>query len=240
MEIKINAIVLKAVDYKDNDRILTLYSLENGKITAGIKGVKKAGAKLKFASEPFCFAEYILNCKNGKYTVIGATYIDTFYELRLNLEKYYTSAIISDFLLNYTENEMPDTALFTLAINSIKDICYNGYEKLSLAKFLYSGVSLLGYSIINTNCSYCDESISGRVFFRFKDASFSCLECKEDGYTEIRRETYGIIKSLQNGNFDIESQYKDIDKGLRFLFYYIELKTDTKLKSIESYEKTMQ
>ena len=125
MEIKINAIVLKAVDYKDNDRILTLYSLENGKITAGIKGVKKAGAKLKFASEPFCFAEYILNCKNGKYTVIGATYIDTFYELRLNLEKYYTSAIISDFLLNYTENEMPDTALFSLAINSIKDTAEN-------------------------------------------------------------------------------------------------------------------
>ena len=60
MEVKVNALVIKAVDYKDNDRILTLYSLEKGKITAGIKGVKKAGAKLKFASEPFCFAEYIL------------------------------------------------------------------------------------------------------------------------------------------------------------------------------------
>ena len=56
MEVKVNAIVIRAIDYKDNDRILTLYSLEKGKITAGIKGVKKAGAKLKFASEHFFFA----------------------------------------------------------------------------------------------------------------------------------------------------------------------------------------
>ena len=61
MEVKVNALVIKAVDYKDNDRILTLYSLEKGKITAGIKGVKKAGAKLKFASEPFCFSEYVFS-----------------------------------------------------------------------------------------------------------------------------------------------------------------------------------
>ena len=78
MEVKVNAIVIRAVDYKDNDRILTLYSLEKGKITAGIKGVKKAGAKLKFASEPFCFAEYILAEKNGRYTVTGASYYEIF------------------------------------------------------------------------------------------------------------------------------------------------------------------
>ena len=60
MEVKVNALVIKSVDYKDNDKILTLYSLENGKITTNIKGVKRAGAKLKFASDPFCFCEYIL------------------------------------------------------------------------------------------------------------------------------------------------------------------------------------
>lgn len=239
MEIKVNAIVLKAVDYKENDRILTLYSLENGKITAGIKGVKKAGAKLKFASEPFCFAEYILSYKNGRYTVIGASYIDTFYELRLSIDKYYTSAVVADFLLNYTESDMADAPLFSLALNAIKDICYNENEKLTLAKFLYEGVKLLGYSILNVNCQGCNEDIKGRVFIRFKDASFSCLSCKIDGYSEIREETYGIIKALHNDEFCLQTQYKDIDKGLKFLFYYIELKTDTKLKSIEAFEKIL-
>ena len=60
MEEKINALMIRSVDYADNDKILSLFSLEQGVISAKIRGVKKAGAKLKFAAEPFCFAEYIL------------------------------------------------------------------------------------------------------------------------------------------------------------------------------------
>lgn len=60
MEIKVNALMLRAADYGENDKILTLLTAEYGKISAAIKGVKKPSAKLKFAAQPFCFAEYIL------------------------------------------------------------------------------------------------------------------------------------------------------------------------------------
>ena len=40
MEIKTDAIVLRAADYKDADKILTLLTPSAGKLTAGIKGVK--------------------------------------------------------------------------------------------------------------------------------------------------------------------------------------------------------
>lgn len=43
MEIKTDAIVLRAADYKDADKILTLLTPSAGKLTAGIKGVKKSG-----------------------------------------------------------------------------------------------------------------------------------------------------------------------------------------------------
>ena len=52
MEIKVNALMIRATDYGENDKILTLLTAERGKISAGIKGVKKAGAKLKFAALP--------------------------------------------------------------------------------------------------------------------------------------------------------------------------------------------
>ena len=58
--------MIRAVDYGENDKILTLLSAERGKISAGIKGVKKAGAKLKFAAQPFCLAEYVLTGRGGR------------------------------------------------------------------------------------------------------------------------------------------------------------------------------
>ena len=60
MEIKVDALVLRTADFGENDKMLTLFSLQRGKLSAAAKGVRKAGAKLRFAAQPFCFAEYVL------------------------------------------------------------------------------------------------------------------------------------------------------------------------------------
>ena len=60
MEYKVDALVLRTADYGESDKMLTLFSLQQGKISAAAKGVRKAGAKLRFAAQPFCFAEYVL------------------------------------------------------------------------------------------------------------------------------------------------------------------------------------
>ena len=80
MEVKTEEIVLNAVDYKDNDKLLTLFSPTLGKITAGARGVKKPTAKLAFATQPFCFAEYVLAEKGGRYTVTSAYMHESFFE----------------------------------------------------------------------------------------------------------------------------------------------------------------
>ena len=74
MEIKTDAIVLRAADYKDADKILTLLTPSAGKLTAGIKGVKKSGAKLAFSAQPFAFCEYVLAQKGGRYTVTSVSF----------------------------------------------------------------------------------------------------------------------------------------------------------------------
>ena len=88
MEEKVSGIVLGGVNFGENDKILKVFTLEKGLISAKIKGVKKAGAKLKFASEPFCFAEFILSVTNAGHTVIGASLFDSFYSIREDIIKY--------------------------------------------------------------------------------------------------------------------------------------------------------
>ena len=92
MELIVNAVMLKAIDYGENDKILTLLTAENGKITAGIKGVKKASAKLRFAAQPFCFAEYVLSQKGDRFTVINAAECESFYDLRTDIGKFYSAS----------------------------------------------------------------------------------------------------------------------------------------------------
>ena len=55
MEFKTDALVLRTVDYGENDKMVTLFAADRGKIGVCMKGVKKANAKLKFAAQPFAF-----------------------------------------------------------------------------------------------------------------------------------------------------------------------------------------
>ena len=234
MEVKVNAFVIKSIDYKDNDKLLTLYSLESGKITATIKGVKKSGAKLKFASEPFCFAEYILAQKNGRYTVINASYIDSFYNLRLDLKKYYACAVVSEILNYFAEPDVSDKTLFSLAINTIKDICYKSEEILTLCSFLHGVINALGYGVSEYACASCGSVISGRVFFNFKNGVFSCQNCQTEGFNEIKEETYNAFLNLVNGVEEAKNNELSQTYLIKFLLYYLNYKTDVKLKSGEA------
>ena len=94
MEIKVDALVLRTAPYGESDKMITLFSLQQGKISAAAKGVRKAGAKLRFAAQPFCFAEYVLAKRGERCTVTGASNIDGFYSLRENIEKFYAAAAL--------------------------------------------------------------------------------------------------------------------------------------------------
>ena len=101
MEEILHGIVLGSVSYGDNDKILTVFTLERGSVCAKIKGVKKAGAKLKFASEPFCFAEFVFSKSGERRTVIGASLLDSFYPLRNDLKTLYLASSCLEFVKRF-------------------------------------------------------------------------------------------------------------------------------------------
>lgn len=234
MEHVINAIVIRAVDYKDSDKILTLYSLEKGKISAGIKGVKKASAKLKFASEPFCFSEYVLAEKSGRFTVIGASHLDSFYNLRLDMLKYYSASVVLETINSLVAEGDADAPLFALVVETAKKLNYEGNELLTLAVYLISLIGALGYKIEDFACASCGESVEGRVFFNPQTAEFCCLSCRENGFMEITAETYSALKTLTENPLSTDISPSALIKLTRFLFFYLNLKTDVTLKSANS------
>ena len=237
MEEIVNGIVLKAVDYKDSDKIITLFTVEKGIIIAGAKGVKKAGAKLKFAVEPFCFAEYVLAKKSNRYTVISAQYIDSFYNLRTDLKKYYLSGATGEVMLASLKEGDADANMFSVFMDSIKNINYADGEKLTFIKFLLRLFKIAGYGIESENCAFCGKKISGRVFFNFQNANFSCEEHRLEGYKEITALTYGAFIAAKNAAFcGDDGEFVKIsdeaqNKLIKFLLYYFNYKTDAVIKS---------
>ena len=123
--IKVRALVISSADYKESDKLITLCSVEQGKITANLKGCRKQKSKLRFCGAPFCFGEYILTEKNGFYVVTGATAIEQFYEISSNLDRFYAGNVILE-TVNKITKEGEDTALIVAnALTHLKSLCYD-------------------------------------------------------------------------------------------------------------------
>ena len=128
MEEKISGIIVGGVAVGENDKILNVFT-PKGVVSAKIKGVKKAGAKLRFASEPFCFAEYIFNKTTKFRTVIGASLIDSFYPIRENIERYYAGATVLEFVRKFYKENIDCADAFMLVVDTLKSFLTATYRQ---------------------------------------------------------------------------------------------------------------
>lgn len=77
--IKINAIVVKAAQSGENDKMLTLLSPEEGKLTVLAKGVKSLKHQSRNACAPLCYSSFVLKkIKDGFYTLVSAELNESF------------------------------------------------------------------------------------------------------------------------------------------------------------------
>ena len=235
MEEKLNGIVVSAIDYRENDKLINVFTLERGMIVAALKGVKKAGAKLKFAAAPFCFAEFVLSVKGDKRTVIGATLTDSFYPLREDLVALYCGGAVTEFIRRFVKEEIVSPELFFAAAEALKTLSYGEENKLSVTvRFLLFALKYSGYALFLNGCFSCGEEIKNRVFFNSDTGGFYCEDCREKDMRELNFMTYFALKKAESGT---PLNYEEAVFALRLIDFYISSKTEEKINSLKELNK---
>jgi DNA repair protein RecO len=237
MEEKFCGIVLGGVSFGENDKILKVFTLEKGVISAKIKGVKKAGAKLKFASEPFCFAEFIFTVRGEMRTVIGASLIDSFYPIRENIHKYFAGGGVLEFVKRfYKENIAPDAAFFD-TVDVLKKLAYGDDDYLgALIRYLAKALKESGYSLhVDGRCE-CGNEIEGRTFFDYRSGAFFCEKCFDGVGREINNKTLKALIKVMAGEAE---EYQNKVKVIKLLDYYIENRVEESLSSLKELIKIL-
>ena len=74
--------VIRTVDYRDNDRILTLFTAESGRVDAKARNCRKATSPLLGCTQPFTYGEYQLFYHKNKYIIDQGEVLESFYPLR--------------------------------------------------------------------------------------------------------------------------------------------------------------
>lgn len=229
MTTKVKAIVLKSIDYKEKDRLITLFSLENGKMLCSLRGVKSPNAKLKFAKEPFCFGEFVIENTKGKNIITQVEVIDSFFNLTSDIDRYYEGCAILD-VVGKISSENQDAALFIELLKALKCLSYENPAKYYVFdKFLIKIFESSGYYFLSQKCSSCKYDLSDARYFNLDVGEFVCSACKNDlcikvsnaafaGLRLLAQTDYERLKLLHLGGGAEKEIYSLLDKNFEFRF----------------------
>ena len=218
MDTKVKGIVLKLIDYKDADKIASIFTLTEGIITAKFTGVKRDKAKMKSVAQPFTFAEFNINQKGNLRTITSADIIDNFNQILANYNKTICGYIILDIIKSILPEQKVEDDIFIHTINALKRI-ETGNEFIATIDYILKFISVGGMQLEfgDSKYNYLD-TISGN--FDTKSGQ---------NKKEIDKNVFALLKSVNDGE-NIEFNEINAKRALKLLnnILYIKFGEDVK------------
>ncbi len=215
---KCNAVVLRYADYKEADRMLTLFSREEGKLSAAIKGVRKQNSKLRNGAELFSLGEYIFNNKAGRLTVIGYTPMDSFYPIREDLVSLWCATLAVN-MVETVSTVQPDHEMFDCLVFTLSQLAYND----AVAPLAVLNTFLMEFSAINgiyPNVNACRHD-ADKIYYRSGGNGFVCRECANASYIKTDIQSFKVVLNVDIPKEERLEMLKNLDGGQHKVLFKI-------------------
>ncbi len=193
MDTKVKGIIIKLSNYKEADKLASIFSLEEGIITAKFTGVKKEKAKFKAVAQPFCFADFVLNTKADSNTVTSANIIDNFFGITANYQKTICAYIVLDILQSILPKQKTEQEIFVLTIKALKDIEQKN-EYISLINFILQFINFSGMKV--------EFDCSGTILLDKDTGNFT--SAKSLWTVPIDKKVYNLLKVINDSGEENE------------------------------------
>lgn len=180
-----NALVLREARYKEADKILTVFTSTEGKITVRARGALRKSSKIAAATQQLTYSEFNLFGNKGRWSVNEAAIKEPFDGLRTDIAAFALGCYFAECLDAVSMEEQPDAALLQLTLNSLYALSHALYEpehiKLGFEMRL---MCLTGYAPDLSACSVCGDEITDEGVFSMNDGLIRCPRCRHSAGAE--------------------------------------------------------
>lgn len=229
---KLQAVVLKAASMREAHLLLTLFSLEKGKVRAVAYGAAKPASRKRGAVQPFTCSLFLLRRGRELDSVAQCEVLEAFPAVRESLDRLACAFYLADLLDGATAEGEPAAPLYWLFLESLRALKEVDAHVLCRA-FEAKMLALLGWQPILEKCASCGESVGGRrVSFHIPSGGILCSSCasRAEGALDCHRGTVEWLKTLLRwetarlGRLRVDRPAKEELKEIlhRYMLHYLE------------------
>jgi DNA repair protein RecO (recombination protein O) len=179
------AIVLNRQPYRENDSLVSVYTLDFGKLNLIARGTSKTKSKLAGHLEPFSRVDIMIIRGRGLDYIGGASLADAYSGLREDLNKIFFAGQAISVFNRFVKENQADSGLFFLLVDWLELVNdypvanfsrFNG--ELCLVFFELKMLAELGYSPELETCLSCHKKVvAGGNYFNLQNGGLVCGDC---------------------------------------------------------------
>jgi DNA repair protein RecO (recombination protein O) len=185
-----SALILNRQPYREYDSLVTVYTLDYGKLLLIARGTKKLQSKLAGHLEPLTLADIMIISGKGRDYVGAALGREIYSDIRGDLNKlYYAGQAVKIFNRLVRDNQADQSLFFLLTdwlevLNVFLSLAKESGELL-LASFSFQFLTELGYQPEIKKCLDCGSEIEpGKNYFHLLKGGVICASCQEKEKSE--------------------------------------------------------
>ena len=200
-------IILNRQNYKETDRLITIYTKKLGKIKARARGIRKTKSKL--AGHLELFIESRLNLAEGKnwFSITGAVIEKSNSKIRESLSRLSKAYYLSELIILLTDFNEANEELYSSLVKALNAINTKDSDQI-IPVFVINSLSHLGYKPELYKCVVSGEKlIPDDLRFSFKEGGLVDSHYRDINAIKISAQTVKMIR-VSIKNIDLALQIK--------------------------------
>ncbi|MDD6887589.1 MAG: DNA repair protein RecO [bacterium] len=191
-------IVTRYVNYSENDRIISIFTIEQGRIDAKARGCRKPTSPLLPVAQPFVFGEFELYQGKEKCTVNQCTIQETFFPIREDIDRFAIGSAMLQLAHEAVQEREPNKPLFSLLYHALSFLAYAETEPIDLFLcYLVRYLQVIGYCPAITSCARCGRDLraDAHVYASAHAGGAVCAACNS-GAREVQKTSLEAMRRM--------------------------------------------
>jgi len=209
--LKAEALILQHNDWGEADRMLRIFSREQGKLRVLAKGVRRIRSRKAGHLEPLTQVSLLLARGTGMWIITQVETVNAHLPIRAKLLLTGYACYLVELIDRFSVEEEENRPLYNLLIQSLERLESQADPFLVVRYFEVRLLDLLGYRPELIQCVVCREPVEAQnQFFSFLEGGVICPKCSSKPvdalpvsmavlkyFRHLQRNPYSLVRMIQ-------------------------------------------
>ncbi|MBN2048299.1 MAG: DNA repair protein RecO [Anaerolineaceae bacterium] len=229
--LRAEAVVLRHSEMGEADRLLVLFTREQGKIRAIAKGVRKIRSRKAGHLQPFSRTRLMLARGKSLWIITQAELIDSYLPLRDDLERTAYAAYVIELMDRFTFDDGPNPPVYRLLVNTLSRIAESQNPEVAVRYYDLRLLDLMGFRPEIFQCVHCGEAIQAEdQYFSAFHGGAVCPNCRHsvEAAVPVSLNALRYLRHFQRSSYEeaLRAEYhaevfKEMERLLQYYYLYI-------------------